>query len=176
MNQQPSLYRLARIFFRAGNTTFGGGDPTMAVLYSELVTVRGWLSSETYGLIYALARVTPGTNLLAFCAGAAWTVQGWLGALVTVAVVTLPAAALILIVTEGYQSWRDNRFAMAAINGTLAAAVGMMLSGAWHIVRPRLGLRALVICGAAIGLSLGLRVSPIPILAMAALTGLIWRR
>jgi chromate transport protein ChrA len=93
-----------------------------------------------------------------------------------VAAVTLPPAAVILIVTEGYQSWRDNRFAMAAISGTLAAAVGMMLSGAWLIVRPRLGLRAVVICGTAAGLSLGLHVSPIPILGLAALTGLIWRR
>src|SRR5262245_4783001 len=119
----PSLAILARIFFRAGNTTFGGGDPTMAVLYSELVAARQWLSSERYGLIYALARVTPGTNLLAFCAGAGWTLGGWLASVVAVAVVTLPPAALILLVTEGYQSWHENRLAMAAIAGTLASAV-----------------------------------------------------
>src|SRR5579872_3489231 len=56
------------IFLRVGNLTFGGGDPTMAALQSELVHTRGWLTAEQYALIYGLARITPGTNLLAFSA------------------------------------------------------------------------------------------------------------
>ena len=74
---QPSLRRLTSIFFRVGNLTFGGGDPTMAALQSELVATRRWLDEEQYGLIYGLARITPGTNLLAFCAAAGWLIAGW---------------------------------------------------------------------------------------------------
>jgi len=66
-----SLKQLAWIFLRVGNLTFGGGDPTMAALQSELVAGRRWLDEEQYGLIYGLARITPGTNLLAFSAAAA---------------------------------------------------------------------------------------------------------
>ena len=62
--------RMTALFLRVGNLTFGGGDPTMSALYAELVTNRRWMSNETYGLIYALARITPGTNMLAFCAAA----------------------------------------------------------------------------------------------------------
>jgi chromate transporter len=123
-----------------------------------------------------LARVTPGTNLLAFCAGAAWGLRGWPAAILAVSAVTLPAAALIVLLSQGYQSWQSNRIAMAAINGTLAAAVGMMLSGAWQLVRPLAGFRAAVICGASLALSIGLGASPIPVLAGAALVGLVWRR
>ena len=68
---QVSLKRLTWIFLRVGNLTFGGGDPTMAALQSALVHARRWLDEEEYGLIYGLARITPGTNLLAFSAGAA---------------------------------------------------------------------------------------------------------
>ena len=35
-----SLKRLTWIFVRVGNLTFGGGDPTMAALQSELVVTR----------------------------------------------------------------------------------------------------------------------------------------
>jgi hypothetical protein len=63
-----SLKQLTWIFLRVGSLTFGGGDPTMAALQSELVVTRGWLTGEQYALIYGLARITPGTNLVAFSA------------------------------------------------------------------------------------------------------------
>src|ERR1700719_4180292 len=50
------------LYTRIGSTTFGGGDPTMAALQGELFA-RKWLDRERYGLIYALARATPGTNI-----------------------------------------------------------------------------------------------------------------
>src|SRR5579884_1999136 len=61
-----TLKRLAILHFRVGNMTFGGGDPTLAALHSELVGVRKWITVDQYGLVFALARITPGTNLLAF--------------------------------------------------------------------------------------------------------------
>src|SRR5579864_6425450 len=118
---QPSLRRLFLIYLRASNLTFGGGDPTMAVLQNELVARHGWLAREKYGLIYGLARITPGTNILAFCAGTAWELKGWRGALLAVLGATLPSALVVILLTAGYESFRHNARAMAAIAGTLAA-------------------------------------------------------
>ncbi len=63
----PTLRKLTGIFLRIGNTTFGGGLPTIAALQRELVEQRAWLSQEDYALAFSLARVTPGTNVIAFC-------------------------------------------------------------------------------------------------------------
>lgn len=181
---QLTLARLTWIHFRVGNVTFGGGDPTMAALHSELVVREGWLSSQKYGLIYALARVTPGTNMLAFCAGVAWELLGWPAAILAVAAVTVPSAALILLLTQGYESLQSNALAMAAIGAVLAATVGMMLAGAWQLIRPQLirphldrrrWLRAVVVAPAAVALSLGFGLSPIQVLGLAAAVGLVWR-
>src|SRR5678815_4451031 len=95
-----SLRRMGGLFLRTGNLTFGGGDPTMAVLYTEMVTAREWLAAETYGLVYALARITPGTNLLAFCAGTAWELLGWPGAIAGVLAASVPAAIIVMFLTE----------------------------------------------------------------------------
>lgn len=174
-----SLVRVFLIFLRIGNLTFGGGEPTMAALQAELVSTHRWLSPDRYGLVYALARITPGTNLLACCAGAAYELLGWVGAIVAVAAVTVPSAAVVVLLTAGYQVWKSNPLAMAAIGGTLAAAVGMMATGAWQLLRPQLArgrrLRAIAIFGASLLLSLRLDVSPIPLLGLAALTGFFWR-
>ena len=176
---RPSLGRLAALYLRIGNLTFGGGDPTMVALQRELVERRGWLDAQQYGLVYSLARITPGTNLLAFCAGAAWMVRGWWGALAAVLVVTLPSAALVVWLTYTYGVLKTNAPAMGAIGGIIAAAVGMMATGAWQLVQPNLTragwVRTVVLVAGSIGLSMGLGRSPIEVLGVAAVVGWAWR-
>lgn len=175
----PSLRRLFVIYLRTASLTFGGGDPIMAALQAELVSFRGWLSQEKYGLVYALARITPGTNILAFCAGTAWELRGWPGAILGVFGATVPSAAIVVLLTAGYESVTANVRATAAIGGTLAAAVGIMAVSAWQFIRPQLrrrGLaRAAIIVTASVFLSYVLRASPVAVLGLAALAGYFWR-
>lgn len=153
----------------------------MAALQSELVTRRGWLPPEKYVLVYALARITPGTNILAFCAGAAWELKGWPGAILAVLAATVPSAIVVVLLTAGYESLQHNARAMAAIAGTLAAAVGMMALSAWQLLRAQLlgrwpgALRALLLAATSALLSYCFRVSPIVVLGLAALAGFFWR-
>ncbi|HLN04471.1 MAG TPA: chromate transporter [Bryobacteraceae bacterium] len=174
-----TLKRLTWIFLRIGNLTFGGGDPSMAALQSELVHSRGWLNAEQYALIYGLARITPGTNLLAFSAASGWMILGWAGALSAVLSMTVPPAIIVVLLTGGYEAWNSNALAMAAIGGTLAAATGMMATSAWQLLAPQIGrgrrLRTLVIFLAALVASLRFSMSPIAVLGVAALVGLVWR-
>ena len=176
---QPSLKRLTWIFLRVGNLTFGGGDPTMAALQSELVVARRWLTAEQYALIYGLARITPGTNLVAFSAAAGWQILGWMAAMLAVVAMTVPPSVVVVLLTSGYQAFNSNPLAMAAIGGMLAAASGMMATAAWQLLRPeiRVGrrLRTAVLFLASLGASLGFSMSPIAVLGLAALVGIFWR-
>src|ERR1035437_10223857 len=139
-------------------------------MHSEIVATRQWISGETYATVFALARITPGTNLLAFCAGVAWELQGFAGAI---------ASLLVVLLTRGYDAFRTNSLAMAAIGGILASAVGMMAAAAWQLARPYLdrqrGLKAVAMTGSAIALSLGLHLSPIQVIGLAAVAGALWR-
>lgn len=163
------------LFFRVGNLTFGGGDPTMASLQAELIASKGWLNREEYALIFSLARATPGTNLLAFCAGCGWRMAGWPGAIGAVLAVSVPGVVLVVWFTHLYESFRGHTLAMAAINGTLAAAVGLMAGSAWMLLRPSLNgrrwARAAAIFCASVVLAVVLEVPPIPVLAFGALAG-----
>ena len=176
---QASVKRLAWIFLRVGSLTFGGGDPTMAALQSELVVTRRWLDAERYGLIYGLARITPGTNLVAFSAAAAWQILGWPAAMLAVLAMTVPPSAVVVLLTSGYQTWNSNPLAMAAIGGSLAAASGMMAAGAWQLlvpeIRARRRLRAAIIFLASLVASLGFSISPVAVLGLAAMVGLAWQ-
>jgi len=126
-----------------------------------------------------LARITPGTNILAFCAGTAWELKGWPGAILAVLGASVPSAVAVVLLTAGYQAFQHNARAMAAIAGTLAAAVGMMAVSAWQLVRPHLrrrrALRAIVLVAASAYLAYAWHMPPIEILGLAALAGFFWR-
>jgi chromate transporter len=173
VDQKPSLASLAGLYFKIGNTTFGGGDPTMALLQRDLIG-RRWITREDFALAYSLARITPGTNVLAFCAATGARVLGFAGAFVAVLAVTAPSAVLAVLLTRGFEAWRTHPLAMAAIGGTVAAVSGMMLASVYALVKPYVGWRALLFTGGAFVAAYKFHVTPIPIILIAALAGFAW--
>jgi len=94
----------------------------------------------------------------------------------------VPSAIVVVLLTAGYESLQHNARALAAIAGTLAAAVGMMALSAWQLLRPHMQrgralrmLRALLLAATSALLSYRFRVSPIVVLGLAALAGFFWR-
>ena len=173
----PTLAAIARVFARHANTTFGGGSATIAVLRQHLVTRHAWLDDTAFDLGYALSRLTPGTNLLAFCTAAGWTARRWPGALIALLAASLPCSILAVVVTVFYGELHASAPFAAALRGALAAAVAIMLSTAWVFAGPHARAaprRALAIAPAAVALSLGLDRSPVEILLLAALAGAAW--
>jgi chromate transporter len=176
---QPTLRKLTGVFLRIGNSTFGGGMPTMAALQRDLVNQREWLSPEDYALAFSLARVTPGTNVIAFCAAVGAQILGFWGAVAAVLSETVPSAILAVLITQGYESWRTNAWVMAGISGTIAAVAGMMWSAIYSLVSPHFhgvsqSLRAAAITGAAFLAIWKFGLGPLTIIVLAALVGLAW--
>jgi len=176
----PSVKKLAEIFFRIGNTTFGGGYVTIGMLGRELVDTRRWISSEKFDLAFALARVTPGTNLIAFCAAIGALICGVAGAIGAVLALTAPSSALAVLIMQGFESFQGNRIAMAAIGGTVAAVAGMMWSTIWVILRPHVGgpvrnLQVVLIAGGGFLASRIFGWTPLPIILAGTLAGLFWK-
>jgi chromate transporter len=165
---------------RIGNTTFGGGYVTMAALGREMVDLRGWITAEDYALAYALAGVTPGTNVIAFCAAVGWQVLRWMGAVVGVFTLTVPTAVLAVLILQGFESGASHPLVAGALAGTVAAVSGMMWSTVWLLVKRYVGgwnrnTRAAAITLGAFLASWRFGVTPVPVLAVAAVAGLLWR-
>ena len=176
----PTLKQLAGVFLRVGNTTFGGGLPTIAALQRELVEENRWLSWEDYALAFSLARVTPGTNVIAFCAAAGARMLGIRGALAATLAETAPSAVLAVLMTQGYETWRSNAWVMAGVAGTIAAVAGMMWASVWYIVRPYFtdvgsALRGSLIALGAFFAFWKLGLGPVTVIGLAAVVGLLWK-
>jgi chromate transporter len=170
------LRSLAVVFLRAGNLTFGGGDAITALLQRELVHRREWLTRDQYGLAQSLAKVTPGTAILAFCAATGWIVRRSAGALAAVLAVSVPSAAIAILLTMAL-SMSGSARALAVLGAVLAASVGLMWAAAWLLVKPELNkvtaLRTVVLVSG-VFIARWWSISPIEILAGAAIIGALW--
>jgi chromate transporter len=118
------------VFVRYANFTLGGGSATVAVMHRELLDKRGWLSPENFTLCFALARLTPGTNLLAFCTGVGWLLRGMSGAVVALLAGSIPCTLMVVLATALFSHGQDNHWAQAAIHGAIAAAVAITVKTA----------------------------------------------
>lgn len=176
---RPGLWPLTAVFLRIGNLTFGGGQPTVAALQRELVERRGWLSANSYGLSFALARVTPGTNVLAFCAATGWIMRGWPGAILAVLAACVPSAAILAAMVSGSKAIDTNPWAKAMLAGAAAAVVGMMAANALQLAssqwKPGTEVRTAVLAAAAFVASAVMHWPPVPVLIAAAAAGYLWR-
>jgi len=159
-------------FARAGNLTLGGGQPMIAELQRRVITERRWLPEEDFGLLYGVARLTPGTNILAFIAAMATRIQGPFGGVIAVVAGSLPAAMVIWLMTVFFATWSTNLWVATAMLGAMAAVVALIVSSAWQILKPLTSNPlALVLFAAALFAGLADLASPITILLIAAAVG-----
>jgi chromate transporter len=171
----PSLGQIADIFVRYANFTLGGGSATIAVLHREILEKRSWLSEENFVLCFALCRLTPGTNLLAFCTGAGWLLGRFSGAVAALLAASIPCALIVAVMTIAFSSWQDDRVAQAAIQGAIAAAIAITVKTCWTIAKPHFkgGARARVvlIAAAAFFLHVVMEVPAMQVLLLAVVVG-----
>jgi chromate transporter len=147
-------------------------------LREQILSRRKWINEAQFQLAYALSRLTPGTNLLAFTTAIGWMVRRWSGALVALVAASVPCSTIALIATHFFEVWQRNAAFRFALRGALAAAVAVMINTAWVLARPQLRsakmvARGAVIVPAAILLTTVLPVSPFQVLLLAAGVGLL---
>jgi len=171
----PTLWQIADVFARYANFTFGGGSATTAVIHHELVRKRHWLDDDHFLMSFALARLTPGTNVLAFCAGVGWLLERLAGAVVALLAASIPCTLIVIVVTVLLGSLQNNGMAEAAMHGAVASAVAITVKTGWTIAEPHFKegarWRVVVISGAAFGLHAALGIPAIDVLLLAGVVG-----
>jgi chromate transporter len=170
-----SLPRFAWTVARDVNRTLGGGLASMELL-RRTFTGNGALDDQASNGLIAVSRLTPGTNVLAYCVCLGWHVHRWTGALAALAAASMPASLAILLLTltlVRVDHYPAVRTALAA--GVLVAAL-LVFSSAWFLVRPYLQTSRLRLTAAIVMASCGLLlagITPVRILLVAAVIGAV---
>ncbi|MCE2576765.1 chromate transporter [Komagataeibacter sp. FNDCR2] len=176
-NRQVGFLEIANVFTRYANFTWGGGTATVSVLHKEIIERRGWLNDGEFSLCFALARLIPGTNLLAFCVGIGWMVRRGFGALCALLAASVPSALFVLLCTMLFSFWEHDPIVQAAIQGAVACAVAVTVRTAWVVARPYVlkesrWISALIV-GSSLVLYWGFQLPAIDILLLCAVVGIV---
>ena len=170
---RPTLRQLTWVIARDVNRTVGGGMAAMELLRRTFET-RGWVDAPAHGLFVAVSRLTPGTNILAYCAAVGWRLHGWRGTLAAIAAASIPASIIVFALAATLV--RLDRYAAVRVAlsvGMLLAAM-LVLSSAWSLVKPYLRSgkwpRTLFIITIATSLYL-VGLTPVRVLLISALVG-----
>ena len=164
-------------FYRAGSLVFGGGHVVLPLLQAEVVP-RGWVSNDAFLAGYGAAQAVPGP-LFTFAAylGTVMTAPpgGWLGGLVCLVAIFVPAFLLVVGALPYWDRLRASAAAQSALAGVNAAVVGLLLAALYHPVWTSAirGAGDFGLALAAFGLLVFWRVPPWLVVALTAAGGAV---
>jgi chromate transporter len=121
----PDLGRMAQIFLKIGLVSFGGGYVMIPILQWDVVNSLHWLTLKQFLDGILLGFITPGPIII-LSTFVGYKVYGLLGAGVATIAIFLPPILLIIFLTPYYQHVKETRWMRPAIQGILAALVGML--------------------------------------------------
>jgi chromate transporter len=117
-------------FYRAGSLVFGGGHVVLPMLRAEVVP-PGWLTDSEFLAGYGVAQAVPGP-LFTFAAYLGTVAKGdpsgWIGGLLTLAAIFLPAFLLTFGALPFWNALRLKPSIRSVMNGINASVVGILLA------------------------------------------------
>lgn len=172
----PSLRELAAAVALDVNRTVGGGHASIELLRRRF-TSSGWLNAASHGLLIAVSRLTPGTNILAYCVALGWRFHGATGVLVALAAASIPGSIVVFALSALLVEIDRFRVVRALLAIGITVASVLILASAWNLMRPYLtramATRALVISAVA-GALIVAGATPVRTLLAAAAVGLLF--
>jgi chromate transporter len=123
-------------FYRAGSLVFGGGHVVLPLLQASVVP-PGWVSNDAFLAGYGAAQAVPGP-LFTFSAYLGTVMapppNGWLGAILCLVAMFLPAFLLVFGSLPFWDDLRRRAWAQGALRGVNAAVVGLLLAALYNPV------------------------------------------
>ena len=172
MDQDPSLIHLFTSFLRLGATAFGG--PAMiAYIRKMAVDQRHWLDEKTARDGIALCQTIPGATAMQMCAYVGLRAKGVAGAAASFIGFGLPAFLFMTILSALYVQTYKLPTVVSAFNGLQAIIVAVVANATVSFGKASLKTwKNLINVIIAAGM-FGLGISPILVILVAALSGLL---
>jgi chromate transporter len=168
-----SLRQLTWIVTRDVNRTVGGGMASMELLRRSF-EARRWVDTPTHALLVAVSRLTPGTNILAYCAAVGWRLHGWPGTLAALGAASIPGSLIVFALAATLVRLDRYPVVRVVLSVGMLVAGALVLSSAWNLLKPYLRSdrwrRALVIVAIAGALYL-IGWTPVRVLLVSAIAG-----
>jgi chromate transporter len=128
------LLLIAIVLFKIGLVAFGGSTGVLPELERQVVEEQGWLGHQEFVDSFALGQLTPGPALVMVMLPG-YRLAGVPGALTALLAIFLPSAIMSALVTSRWHVLRRSPWLAAFQRGLGAVALGLIVAGAYTIVK-----------------------------------------
>jgi chromate transporter len=129
------------VFLKLGVTAFGGPAAHVAMMESELVRRRAWLTIDELMDLVAITQLLPGPNSTELALMLGKRRAGLPGLLAAGVAFIVPAAVITAGLAWAYQTWGARPWALAPLRGIEAAVVAIVGDALWRFGKASLKTR-----------------------------------
>ena len=177
MDKKASLLDLFLTFARIGGFTFGGGYAMLPMLQKEVVEKNRWATEEELMDYYAIGQCTPGIIAVNTATFIGQKHRGTVGGIVSTLGVVFPSLVIILAIASVINRFSEITIVAHALAGIRVAVAALIVSAIIKLWKKGIkDLLGIIIFAAVVLLSLLLNVSPIIIVVVAMLFGIVYGR
>lgn len=141
VNDTPALPSFWQAFFywlKLGFISFGGPAGQIAIMHTDLVEKKRWISEHRFLHALNYCMLLPGPEAIQLAIYISWLMHGVVGAILAGILFFLPAFALLSLLAWIYLMWGNVPLVAGIFYGIKPAVIAIVLFAAW-----RIGSRAL---------------------------------
>jgi chromate transporter len=129
------VLELFAVFFKIGAVTFGGGMSMLPILERELVTSRGWVTSEEMLDFFAVSQSLPGIIAVNVSIFIGYKRAGVFGAVMSALGVVFPSLIIITVLASGLENFSQIPTVQKALTGINTAVAALLSAAVWSFAR-----------------------------------------
>ncbi|MFZ4682268.1 MAG: chromate efflux transporter [Terrimicrobiaceae bacterium] len=168
----PTLAEAARFWLRLGVISFGGPAGQIAIMHTELVEKRRWISEERFLHALNFCMVLPGPEAQQLATYTGWMLHGIRGGVMAGALFVLPSALLLWALSWLYMAGGSIPWIAAVFYGLQPAVIALVATAVLRIGSKALKTRFLwALAGLAFVAIFFLKISFLWIILCAAALG-----
>ena len=177
MNGKAKLWDLFLTFARIGGFTFGGGYAMLPMLQKEVVEQKKWATEEELLDYYAVGQCTPGIIAVTVATFIGQKTRGIIGGIMATLGVVAPSFVIILVLASVINHFAEIEIVAHALAGIRVAVAALIVSAIIKLWKKGIkDLLGIIIFAVVVLLSLLLDVSPIIIVVVSMLFGIVYGR
>jgi len=172
-----TLWELFSTFARIGALTFGGGYAMLPMIQREVVEKHRWATDEEVMDYYAVGQCTPGVIAVNTATFIGYKERGILGGIFATAGVIAPSVVIIIAIAALLQNFADNEYVRHAFAGINVAVAALIVQAVIKLAKGSVvDWLCLAVAVAAFAVTAFTGVSPIYVVAVAAILGILGRK
>jgi chromate transporter len=169
------LLQIFLVFFKISICTTGGGYAMLPMFKRELIDKHGWATNDEILNYYAISQSIPGIIAVNVATFVGYKKRGFFGALASVFGVVLPSLVIITIIAVFFSQFSQYVYVQKALLGIRIAVASLLSVIAYGLMKKSVkNYFTLFICIAVLFAILFLKMSPIYIVLLSIVAGILY--